>query len=94
MISLVSNNPACQRQANDPTDRLGGEDVSVALICVLECGMNSTNELNRKHCAAVLDSFVAPATRASAELGRMPGEGQKPNFDRHCRRGKVWLSSS
>ena len=44
----------------------GGEDVSVALICVLECGMNSTNELNRKHCAAVLDSFVAPATRASA----------------------------
>ena len=66
MISLVSNNPACQRQANDPTDRLGGEDVSVVLICVLECGMNSTNELNRKHCAAILDSFVAPATRASA----------------------------
>ena len=66
MISLVSNNPACQRQAKDPTDRLGVEDVSVVLICVLECGMNSTNELNRKHCAAILDNFVAPATRASA----------------------------
>ena len=66
MISLVPNNPACQRQANDPTDRLGGQDVSVVLICVLQCGMNSTNELNRKHCAGILDSFVAPAARASA----------------------------
>ena len=66
MISPVPNNRACQRQANDPTDRLGGEDVSVVSICVLECSMNGTNEWNRKHCTAILDRIVALATRASA----------------------------
>ena len=64
MISLVSNIPACQRQANDPTDRLGGEDVSVVSICVLGCGMNGTNETEST--APTSWRFVAPATRAGA----------------------------